>query len=68
MMKKPLYGDFEFKRDIEFVLKKFNLSSKQFDEIINSKKKKVTDYSSNQFLFEKFEFFKNIFRSYATKV
>ena len=68
IMRDPLYTEVELKKDFEFILKKFDLNKKQFDDIINLPGKKVSDYPSHEFLFEKFEFLKNIFRSYATKV
>lgn len=65
-MKEPHYPENLLKQDIQFVLKKFNLTAKEFELIIKAPPKKATDYPSNYFLFETLKKYKNIFRKLAT--
>ena len=67
-LKQPLYAQKELQNDLTFVLKKLNLSKEEFKKIINQKKKLPSDYPSHLFLFKNFEFLKNMFRSFATKI
>jgi len=43
-LSKPLYDPHELQREIEYFLKKFNLSREEFDKIMSEKPKKHNDY------------------------
>lgn len=68
ILDKPIYNKNEMKKDKAYILKKLKLSEKDFKIIISNKNKSAKDYPSHFFLFEKFEFLKNIFRKIATSI
>lgn len=66
-IEKPAYDPDLFKQDLDFVMKKFDLTKQEFQNLIDAPKKKVTDYQSNYFLFHKMNKYKNVFRKIATQ-
>lgn len=50
-LKKPLYNEEELRIEKEYVLKKFGLNEKEFEEIMNSPTKSHYDYKSSDKLF-----------------
>ena len=67
-MEKPLYDEDLLRNDMEYVLKKFNLTNDEFDSLVKAPPKQHYDYPNHYFLFHKFGNFKNIFRKIATSV
>ena len=59
-LKKPTYPSQELEdSDLEFVLKKFELTKEQFDEIMNLPLQHATDYPTYRPMLEKTEWLKN---------
>lgn len=67
-MEKPLYDEELLRNDMEYVLKKFNLTNDEFDSLVKAPPKQHYDYPNHYFLFHEFGDFKNIFRKIATSV
>lgn len=54
-LKKKPYDDEQVKSDIEYILKKLNLTINDFEEIFNQENKSFTDYPSYYPLYKKFK-------------
>lgn len=65
-METPVYPQDLLREDMQFVLKKFSLTSEEFDAIIKAPNKWHYEYPSHYFLFHKLIKYKNIFRKIAT--
>lgn len=65
-MEKPPYDADLLRQDMQFVLKKFDLTQAEFDSILKAPAKQATDYPSHYFLFHKLQRYKNVFRKIAT--
>ncbi len=66
-LKEPIYDPALLEQDLQFVLKKFDLSREEFDHFIQSPPKEARDYPSYYYIFEKMKKYKNIFRKIATR-
>jgi N-acetyl sugar amidotransferase len=51
-LKKPLYEEKELRQDMEYVLKKFGLSTSEFQEIMNSRPRKHEEFETDTHLKE----------------
>jgi N-acetyl sugar amidotransferase len=49
-LEEPLYDKTELKRDLEYVLKKFNWTEQEFEDLMNLQIKKHTDYKTDLWL------------------
>jgi len=54
--------------DMRYVLKKFGLEEKVFQEIMGAPKKEAKEYPSHYFLFHELQKYKNYFRKVATSI
>jgi len=54
-------------QDLDFVIKKFNLTPHEFDALMKIPNRTASDYPNSLFLFHKLMWAKNLFRSIATK-
>ena len=72
-LEKPLYPDVEFRKDYEFVLKKFDLTDAGFQELMSRPIKKHTDYPIERSLFDRYPMlrvlkpFRNLFAIHQPK-
>lgn len=57
-IKKPIYERDQLQQDYEFVIKKFNLSADEFEELIKTERKEHEHYGINKGLYEKYTFLK----------
>lgn len=62
-LKKPIYPDSLFIEDKEFVLKKFNLTGKEFDELMNLSNKTYRDYPNSSAFLNKLRKIQNRLRA-----
>ena len=65
-MEKPPYPPALLRDDMQFVMKKFELTQSEFDEIMGSARREARDYPSHYFLFHTLSRYKNVFRKIAT--
>jgi N-acetyl sugar amidotransferase len=65
-IQKPLYDNDLLRQDKEFVMKKFGLSTEEFENIMKAAPRQATEFASNYFLFETLKKYKNMFRKIAT--
>ena len=52
--------------EMQFVMKKFELTQSKFDAIMGSARREARDYPSHYFLFHTLSRYKNVFRKIAT--
>ena len=65
-MEKPAYDPDLLRQDLDFVVKKFGLTSEEFEAIMRAPPRQATEYPSNYFLFHTLRRYKNLFRAIAT--
>lgn len=65
-MGKTHYPEILLRQDIDFVLKKFRLTQREFDKIMTAPMREARDYPSHYFLFHTLQRYKNVFRRIAT--
>jgi hypothetical protein len=59
-LSKPLYEPEELQKEVEYFLKKFNLTSDEFEKIMLEKPKKHTDYPNGVWINDVFKFINKI--------
>ncbi|MBX2924889.1 MAG: N-acetyl sugar amidotransferase [Chitinophagaceae bacterium] len=57
-LKKPIYDSAQFSEDYEFVLKKFNLTEKEFEEIMNNPRKEHSEFKVEDSFWNKYPWLK----------
>jgi hypothetical protein len=67
-IKKPIYDPALLRQDMSFVLKKFDLTPEEFNDILKTPPKQSKEYPSHYFLFENLKKYKNMFRAKATNL
>jgi len=65
-MKEPTYDPSLLRQDMEYVLKKFQLSEGAFSDILTAAPREHTEFPNHHFLFHRLQRYKNIFRRIAT--
>lgn len=65
-LERPPYDDDMLRQDMEFVLKKFGLTQREFDAMLQAPPKRHTDYPTHYFLFHRLRRYKDVFRRIAT--
>jgi hypothetical protein len=65
-LEQPSYDSGLLQQDLQFVTKKFGLTREEFDAIIKSPPRDVTEFPSNYLLLHQMERYKNVFRRIAT--
>lgn len=66
-MELPSYDANLLTQDLDFVIKKFGLESREFDELMKIPNRTASDYPNSLFVFHKLMWAKNIFRAIATE-
>lgn len=64
----PPYDESLLSQDLEFVIKKFELTQEKFDALMTAPMREAREYPSHYFLFHRMRRYKNIFRKIATSV
>ena len=57
-LQKPIYELQQLRSDYEFVIKKFNLTEDEFENLLEKKRKEHSDYEINMGLYKKYAFLK----------
>lgn len=66
-LSRPPYDDQLLREDMRFVIKKFNLTQEEFDQIMRAPARPVREFANNTFFYDRLSFAKNAFRSFATR-
>jgi hypothetical protein len=57
-LQKPIYDPDQLRQDYEFVIKKFNLTENEFEDLMKKERKEHAEYGVNKGLYAKYAFLK----------